>query len=101
VNAGDPAGEKVVDAYNIVYGPESGRNIHAGLDGVDGHLLIDGVSLSVKEVRDEPDLMGMIVWAGVLVAVFAKHIFERHDLSTDAIDGLGALSPHTLLGTAK
>lgn len=69
-----------------------------GLEGVAGHVADEDVWRWPTETRADPDPTGAIVWGAVLVAVFAKHLFIRFGLPTDAIEGLSALSPRSLLG---
>lgn len=90
--AGDSGADTVFWSYQMVYRNESQESIHGGLGSVLGHLRQgSGDWLGVREIRgDVGDATGDLLWAAVLLVIFARRIFQRFGIATAPLDAAAA-----------
>lgn len=92
-------GPALLEAYYMMYGTESERDIHHGLEGVDGHIDSSGAGpLRITPVRSEPwDARNHLAWCAHLLIEFARFLYPRFALPTAPLDALATLRPEALL----
>jgi hypothetical protein len=89
VDAGDAGGSELLWSYHLVYRHESARGIHGGIAAVVDHLQEQPGLFTVSATRQESgDGAGLLLWAGILLGVLARHVFLRFGVGVDDLDSL-------------
>jgi hypothetical protein len=75
--------------YDLVYGAESLRSIHAGYAAVDGHFDEHPDWIGVIVERNEGnDGSGKLLWAATLLSMLARRVFKEFGIGIDELDRL-------------
>ncbi len=92
-------GPALLESYCMLYGLESERDIHHGLEAVEGHIAATGTGpLAILPERIEPwDIRNQLTWGAHLLIVFARFLYPHFGLSIEPLDSLPSLRPEALL----